>query len=586
MTMASNRDTDILMASMQNSKEHVKAHVEVHEVCCGVGSMSYELQKSGLPIEAACDIDAEARLVFSERHHNTKMFDSLHEMKQWAQTRQQKRGTIVVGGPPCTALSEAGKQRFDKDASSDLLLQMVEYAGVVGADTVVLENVLELLDNPKAKTLLTQLLQLANAVGLRLIQVTRLKDSECGGGTQRRRGFLWFVSAWMFQRLRQWPGPKPPQKGGLIIEQALRDDSEVEASVSVLDAGTLRLKQPRPVVTSTSSPVVTGWMHIHPEVCLRDTVSLRYSGKVGTVVGIRDEGYEVALTEGRTTIVRIEQIASFTGKSPAQRLRGGQYIQLWDSAEMWKVMAVSPSIVQLRKSDRENPRSRRIDPALVQGWFVQKEPVYSRQSIGIGLRRFGEPVQQNSFLILCPTLGVRRLYGDEMWRLHGLESVQTAIPHYRLGEMAGNAVTQAMANVIARMMMAVIYRMLQVVRGKGTGGNAKHTPPERPSGKDDAGDRKDNHKRKASGRETPTKQAKKTLGGNSWVGINTDTQRTGTKRVLLLLVSSEERPRVAVKQGGELMLGQDIQADSRWHKEAKALATKLKTEELGAGKEW
>ena len=579
MRRAATAESDGLLQSMLGTA-NMGSHVEVHEVCCGVGSMSHELQRQGLPVAAASDTDADARAIFMERHPYTKMFDSMQEMAQWAGSYQSQRRKIVVGGPPCTALSEAGKQKFEADASSDLLIQMVEYAGIVGADMVILENVLELLDNPRAGELLKRLLQQAKQSGLRLVEVTRLKDSECGGGTQRRRGFLWFTSTWVNELVRTWPAPTMPTANGLIIEQALRKDDEVDGSVSVLDAGTLRLKQPRPIVTSTRAPIITGWMHIHPEIRVHDTVTLRYSGKVGTVRSQQKEGYEVQLAEGGTLTVKVEQIDSVSGDNQAQRIRGGQYVQLKGSKDKWKVMSVSQTVIQLRKSDRENPKARRVHPDSIVGWCVEKEPIYSRQSIGIGLRRFGEPVQQNSFLILCPELGVRRLYGDEMWRLHGQDAVHTAVPHYRLGELAGNAVTSAMARVIAKMTVIAVCQALKAVQ--------KQTPTLRDdTASRDSTEEGDNNggkpgggKRKATQQGTPTRHPSTTRGEQSWIDVTAGEQRQGTRRVLLLLVSSEERPRVTVKEQGRLMLGKDAEADSRWHKEGKQLAITLK-EALG-----
>ena len=560
-------------------------HVELHEVCCGVGSMSLAIQQGGVPTVAACDTNEDARAIFKERHPGSLMFNSLAEMTEWARQRTKpSRRVIVVGGPPCTALSEAGKQRFDADASTDLLAEMMEYAAVVQADLVILENVVQLVDHPKGEALRTRIMQKAQEAHLTLTEVMRLLDAEVGGNSQRRRVFLWFASTWLRDMLGQWPSMAHDRSKPGCIEDALRADRDVDESVSVLDAGTLQLRVPRPEITDPHRPVIEGHMYVHPRLEAGDTVTMRYTGKAGVVTSSTGDTCQIELEEDRqarrTIQVTVTQIASVTARRAAERLRGGQYIKIRGSSDIWKVMSVAAQIVQLRRSDRENPSSRRVEPDSITDWIMEREPVYSRRSVGIGLRRFGEPVQHNSFLILCAVLGVRRLYGDEMWRLHGLGTVKLQLPHYKLGELAGNAVTTAMAAVVGRQVAAILcMAMVKFTRRGATTTrqppNSQAEPPTRDKGPPDA-------ERKRRREPGPHQQGGiKRSHNRSWVRTESGPRGAGTKRMVLLLVTAEEQPRVAVKEEGRLMVGQDVEQESRWHKEAKKLAEQLKEEVLG-----
>ena len=577
-TRAAQETVQTIMQAM-GLQECLEQHCEVHEVCCGVGSMSEEIQKIGIPATVACDTDEDARKIYKERHPQATMHDSMQEMTQWARDRRKTgRRIIVVGGPPCTAMSEAGKQQFDQDSSTDLLLDMMVYAMVVAADLVILENVLGLLDDRRGERLRHRLLQKAQEAGLRLADITRLKDSICGGGTQRQRGFWWFASEWLLNMLPEWPGAGTMSHQPTAISAALRPLDQVDQSVLVKDAGTLVARVPAPVESNTGVPIVVGRMYIHPRLMVGDTVTLQYSGIAGKITDVQGGTYKLKLNDGKTTAVQIRQISEVKAQQVANRIRGGQYVSVWGEQGTWKIMSVSESKVQLRLSDRENPRAKTITPGKIKTWEIRSEPVYSRQSVSIGLRRWGEPVQQNSFLITCPKLGVRRLYGDEMWRLHGLAPTTIDIPHYRLGELAGNAVTNAMATVVAHMVRTIVTMAIHAARKQKA--NTQATTQDARRQEPDVG--KDPQQRKRKAAEAPKEVSSQSKKGESggWLDTTTGQREEGSKRVILLLVSNEDKPRVAVRQEGRLLPGVDVNTDSRWHKEGKRFAEHMKKELL------
>ena len=169
----------------------------LHELYCGIGSMSWCLSEQGFEVLLGCDSDADALSVFAEKHPGATLHSDAVTLLEQArrdplQGKQRESSLLVVGGPPCTALSLAGKQQYHRDGSSQHILVLAEYAVAVGADVLILENVPSLLD-VDAKQLRDGLLQTAGQGDLALRDVWRLRDADLGGHTQRERVFFFFA---------------------------------------------------------------------------------------------------------------------------------------------------------------------------------------------------------------------------------------------------------------------------------------------------------------------------------------------------------------------------------------------------------
>ena len=165
------------------------------ELWAGVASLSQAFEEQGIRPAAFSEIDTGLLQRLKNKHRKalfTGDFNSL-EWRSW--TFNKGAIIIVVGGPPCTALSSAGKRLMQWDKASDGILQTLELAHFFGAHLVVVENVPELVTEDWKHGLLSAAICFAGEHHLECVAMLSLRDSEFGGFTQRLRAFK--VDYWL-----------------------------------------------------------------------------------------------------------------------------------------------------------------------------------------------------------------------------------------------------------------------------------------------------------------------------------------------------------------------------------------------------
>jgi DNA (cytosine-5)-methyltransferase 1 len=152
----------------------------------GVGGFDLAMQKQGIKVTAAVEIDKKASEVLAKRFPDTKLFDDVKEV-----TGEQLRATgfipergIITGGFPCQDLSIAGLRKGLAGERSGLFHQIIRLTDELRPQMLVLENVPGLLSSQRGKDMgivITALVERGYGVCWRVL------DSQNFGVPQRRR---------------------------------------------------------------------------------------------------------------------------------------------------------------------------------------------------------------------------------------------------------------------------------------------------------------------------------------------------------------------------------------------------------------
>ena len=111
-----------------------------------------------------------------------------------------KQATLVIGGPPCTPFSLAGRQLGGEDERSEHLLMMLQVAIELRAPYIVVENVAPLVELDNTHGMFSYMNYMYGGAGFRLGAKQVVRDSECGGRSVRKRCFLLYEH----DAVRQW----------------------------------------------------------------------------------------------------------------------------------------------------------------------------------------------------------------------------------------------------------------------------------------------------------------------------------------------------------------------------------------------
>lgn len=152
----------------------------------GVGGFDLALERNGVNVVAAVEIDANARGVLRHRFPNTTLFNDVMEV-----TGEQLRDAgfdgdngIIVGGFPCQDLSVAGRRAGLEGARSGLFWQICRLLDETKAKFFVLENVPGLLSSNDGRDMgavIGALVDRGYGVAYRIL------DAQHFGVAQRRR---------------------------------------------------------------------------------------------------------------------------------------------------------------------------------------------------------------------------------------------------------------------------------------------------------------------------------------------------------------------------------------------------------------
>jgi len=152
----------------------------------GVGGFDIALERNGIEVVAAVEIDANARGVLHHRFPNTKLFTDVCEVtgEDLIHAGFDPRTGIIVGGFPCQDLSVAGKRAGLEGARSGLFWEIVRLLRETKAQNFILENVPGLLSSNNGRDMATVISALDD-LGYSL--AWRVLDAQFFGVPQRRR---------------------------------------------------------------------------------------------------------------------------------------------------------------------------------------------------------------------------------------------------------------------------------------------------------------------------------------------------------------------------------------------------------------
>jgi hypothetical protein len=113
---------------------------------------------------------------------------------QWRTWKRPAGKLLVCGGFSCCPLSNAGKRKREQDPRASQGVDTALLAVHFGADAVLFENVVELVDDDGVHGLFTNLIELLTSHGFTLVAVFRDQDCNLGGFSCRSRVFPYFES--------------------------------------------------------------------------------------------------------------------------------------------------------------------------------------------------------------------------------------------------------------------------------------------------------------------------------------------------------------------------------------------------------
>ena len=152
----------------------------------GVGGFDLALERSGVKVVAAVEIDKNARAVLAKQFPKTQLFNDVAEVSADDLLRAgfvPERG-IICGGFPCQDLSVAGKRAGLAGGRSGLFWEVVRLTRELQPKWIILENVPGLLSSNGGRdmgTVLGALGQLGYGFAYRVL------DAQFFGVPQRRR---------------------------------------------------------------------------------------------------------------------------------------------------------------------------------------------------------------------------------------------------------------------------------------------------------------------------------------------------------------------------------------------------------------
>ena len=122
----------------------MKKPINVIDLFCGCGGLSYGFEKAGYHIALGIDNDEMALLTFKKNHRDSKtIFGDIAEITY---EKDIKAGIgnlpidLIVGGPPCQGMSISGPRKFE-DPRNKLYLSFIRLVEEIKPKGFVIENV-------------------------------------------------------------------------------------------------------------------------------------------------------------------------------------------------------------------------------------------------------------------------------------------------------------------------------------------------------------------------------------------------------------------------------------------------------------
>lgn len=162
--------------------------VEVVDLFCGIGGLSYGLKTAGFQIKGGFDIDSSCKFAY-EHNNDAKFFDTdIRKVtkKEINALYSQNAIKILAGCAPCQPFSSYSHTKKDKDPNKyDLLYEFGRLVKDVKPNLVTMENVAQIL-NFKLKPVLQDFVELLKSEGYE-VSVNRVYCPDYGIPQSRKR---------------------------------------------------------------------------------------------------------------------------------------------------------------------------------------------------------------------------------------------------------------------------------------------------------------------------------------------------------------------------------------------------------------
>jgi site-specific DNA-cytosine methylase len=353
------------------------------ELWAGLGSLSVVASQFGIEPAALLEKDPLLHKLLQARHAQAQTALSFEagNWKQWS--FPSDAFIVVVGGPPCTALSRAGKQLMQHDYQSSYIAATIELALYFGAMMVLIENVPELVTLDSVHQLLSNASSRALEGGLEQVGTFQLRDIDCGGLSQREHVWIQYEHHFLSHALPPWSPPRAscsPSRltEALIPSELVPHSMWMEGRIELVDHQ-----------LDARCATIAAYIHLNEDLELN--ALNRMAPKVGDLVCISPK-------------------LNYDNRSRTARNR-------------WRVLSHSGQSISVIRADRKQPDKLWIVPSSVVCLLPERVALYSTQSAAVTIRRWGEPPLRGGFAILQYCNGVpvaRVLTTQELWAAQSL----------------------------------------------------------------------------------------------------------------------------------------------------------------------
>lgn len=122
--------------------------LNVLDLFCGCGGLSFGFEKAGYNILLGIDNDAKALETFELNHNGAKSIcgdiTEITYKKDIKPLIENKNINVIIGGPPCQGMSLSGPRKFD-DPRNKLYLSYIRLVEEIQPEAFVIENVVGLV---------------------------------------------------------------------------------------------------------------------------------------------------------------------------------------------------------------------------------------------------------------------------------------------------------------------------------------------------------------------------------------------------------------------------------------------------------
>ena len=196
--------------------------IKAVDLFCGVGGLTYGLQKAGIPVVAGIDIDGSCEYAYTHNNHSQFIKKSIDDVTG-KEVRDLLRGAdvkILVGCAPCQPFSSHQKDKKNRSNHKDwkLLYQFARLVREVKPHIVSMENVPELQKEKVFLDFVNILKEEHYVVNYAVVNVADY------GVPQRRKRLILLAT-----KRKEIKVPSPTQKKYITVRDAIGNLPKVKA---------------------------------------------------------------------------------------------------------------------------------------------------------------------------------------------------------------------------------------------------------------------------------------------------------------------------------------------------------------------